>query len=117
VLSHVLFQLDFFRQWQAELTASYDAASAAGFDEQSVAHVETVCDRMTQVWWHVGQLKPAYLCYLAHVALPDNSGSLPLWREIAEELLPEMDKQSINILVGWLPGLPSCGTCQTACEC
>ncbi|KAL4854893.1 Protein-ribulosamine 3-kinase [Chlorella vulgaris] len=82
----------------AELTASYDAASAAGFDEQSVAHVETVCDRMTQVWWHVGQLKPAYLCYLAHVALPENSGSLPLWREIAEELLPEMDKQSINIL-------------------
>jgi hypothetical protein len=94
-------QLDYYRQWQAELSMSYVAASAAGFDEKSVEEVVRVQDRMMQLWWHISQLKPAYLCYLAHAALPENSSSFPLWREIAEEVLPQMDDTRRAILVRW----------------
>ncbi|KAI3435673.1 hypothetical protein D9Q98_001731 [Chlorella vulgaris] len=90
--------LDYYRQWQAELSMSYVAASAAGFDEKSVEEVVRVQDRMMQLWWHISQLKPAYLCYLAHAALPENSSSFPLWREIAEEVLPQMDDTRRAIL-------------------
>jgi hypothetical protein len=82
---------------------SYVAAKAAGFDSASVAEVEAVQDRMAQVWWHVGEMKPAYLCYLAHAVLPENSAQFPLWREIAAEVLPQMDEAQRAILVRRLP--------------
>ena len=92
-------QIDFFQQWQADLGVAYSAAQAAGFDGDSVAEVERVTDRMTETWWHVGQLKPSFLCYLAHKALPANSSQLPLWREIAGEVLPQLDEASRAIVV------------------
>ncbi len=92
-------QLDYYRQWQAELAASYLAAEAGGFDDASVAEVEAVQERMASVWWHVGHMKPAYLCYLTNAALPEDSAQFPLWRELAERLLPELDENSRAILV------------------
>lgn len=92
-------QLDYYRQWQAELAASYIAAEAGEFDAASVAEVEAVQERMASVWWHVGHLKPAYLCYLTNAALPEDSAQFPLWRELAERLLPELDENSRAILV------------------
>ncbi|KAL4458240.1 hypothetical protein ABPG75_013105 [Micractinium tetrahymenae] len=86
--------LAFVREWQAELRAAYQAAEAAGFDDASVAEVEATTDRMTNMWWHVGQLQPAWLSALAYKAYPENSGQLPLWREIAAEVLPELDESS-----------------------
>jgi hypothetical protein len=80
---------------------------------------------MSEVWWHVSHLKPAYVCYLAHAALPEGSGQLPLWREIAEVVLPQLDETSRGILVRcccrrrrrcccrcclWAGGLASCLT-------
>lgn len=96
--------MDYYRQWQAELSVSYLAAKAAGFNEESVADVEAVQDRMTKVWWHVGEMKPAYLCYLAHAALPEDSAQFSVWREIAEEVLPQMDDTQRVLLVS-----SSCG--------
>lgn len=90
--------LDYYRQWQAELAASYIAAEAGEFDAASVAEVEAVQERMASVWWHVGHLKPAYLCYLTNAALPEDSAQFPLWRELAERLLPELDENSRAIL-------------------
>ncbi|KAL4422095.1 hypothetical protein ABPG77_001563 [Micractinium sp. CCAP 211/92] len=90
--------LDYYRQWQAELAASYLAAEAGGFDDASVAEVEAVQERMASVWWHVGHMKPAYLCYLTNAALPEDSAQFPLWRELAERLLPELDENSRAIL-------------------
>ena len=52
-----------------------------------------------QMWWHVGQLRPAYLSYLAHVALPENSGQLALWREIASEVMPYITDMGLALLV------------------
>lgn len=52
----------------------YQAAEAAGFDDASVAEVEATTDRMTNMWWHVGQLQPAWLSALAYKAYPENSG-------------------------------------------
>ena len=91
--------MDYYRQWQAELSVSYVAAKASGFDADGVADVEAVQERMTQVWWHVGEMKPAYLCYLAHAALPENSAQFPLWREIAAEVLPQLDETQRALLV------------------
>ncbi|KAL4458239.1 hypothetical protein ABPG75_013104 [Micractinium tetrahymenae] len=90
--------LDYYRQWQAELASSYIAAEGGGFDAASVAEVEAVQERMASVWWHVGHLKPAYLCYLTNAALPEDSAQFPLWRELAERLLPELDENSRAIL-------------------
>ena len=91
-----------------ELKASYLAAKVAGFDADSVADVEAVCDRMTAIWWHVGQLKPDYLCHLTCAALPENSGQLPLWREIAEEVMQQLDERSISIVVSHQHCLLTC---------
>jgi hypothetical protein len=108
------WQVDYFREWQADLKARYDEARQAGFDSASVAEVEAVQDRMTQVWWHVGQLKPAFLCYLAHTLLPENSGQLPLWREIAVEVMQHMDERSVGIVVGLLLPARWLGGCWAA---
>ena len=51
------------------------------------------------MWWHVGQLRPAYLSYLAHVAMPKNSGQLALWREIAAEVMPYIDDNGLALVV------------------
>lgn len=146
-------QLDFVRQWQAELRVSYQAADAAGFDAGSVAELEALVQSMTEVggstpgwrrcqtgcmvypfcvdaswhtgcaqqawqlptatpslppqmWWHVGQLRPAYLSYLAHVALPENSGQLALWREIASEVMPYINDTGLALVVRAAP--PAC---------
>lgn len=78
---------------------SYEAADASGFDEASASDVVAVTDRMTEMWWHVGQLRPAYLSYMAHAALPDNSSRHPRWREIAEELMPYMSEPAMVLVV------------------
>lgn len=90
--------LVFVRQWQADLHVAYQAADASGFDGSSVAELEGLVKRMTEMWWHVGQLRPAYLSYLAHVALPENSGQLALWREIASEVMPYITDMGLALL-------------------
>jgi hypothetical protein len=92
-------QLEYYRQWQAELSVAYQAADAAGFDGDSVGEVEALQERMTQVWWHASQTKPAYLCFLANAALPENSAQFPLWREIGAEVLPQLDETQRGLLV------------------
>ena len=37
--------------WQAELRAAWLAGEAAGFDQEAVAEVEEVIEKMTQMWW------------------------------------------------------------------
>lgn len=153
-------QLAFVREWQADLCAVYPAAEAGGFDSASVEKVEATIDRMTNMWWHVGQLQPAWLSALAFRMYPENSGQaskaekpasdsggaavrckpgvlgqrqaaacpaagtcyphvrhndarckplsfhpsapslqLPLWREIAAEVLPELNERSRALVV------------------
>ena len=63
------------------------------------------------MWWHIGELRPTYVCFLAHAALPEDSANFPLWREIAADMLPEMSEARRATLVragkgcraGWLP--------------
>lgn len=80
-------QLAYVREWQAELCAVYRAAEAAGFDDASVAEVEATTDRMTKMWWHVGQLQPAWLSALAFRAYPENSGQASGDQAAAGDLL------------------------------
>ena len=51
--------------------------------------------------WHVGHLKPSYLSFLAHAALPANSGQCLMWHQIAALILPQLDASSRAILVSW----------------
>ena len=75
------------------------AAEAAGFDAASLAEVDACMERMTEIWWHCSQLRPAYLSYLAHAALPEDSGQLQLWCDIAADILPQLDDGSRAVLV------------------
>lgn len=47
----------------------------------------------------MSELKPSYVCFLSHAALPEDSALCPLWRDIAEQLFPQLDEQACAILV------------------
>ena len=92
-------QLAFVREWQADLAVAFEAAAAAGFEPCAAAEAEAVVNRMAEMWWHVGQLRPAYLSHLAHATMPANSSQLPLWREIAGEVMPYIDENGLALVV------------------
>lgn len=90
--------VEYWRGWTRDLKVAWEAADAASFDDASVARVHQVMEVMTEMWWHAAQLKPPYLAYLTHAALPDNSSQQECWERIAREILPELTLKDLDIM-------------------